>query len=76
MKKEHQCWDFVMSSFTRTYGVNKVMGDQKFHEIALEWCDEHNYVCDVHLNDLTEVDLYFRNIYENWEDALKGHPVR
>ena len=76
MKKEHQCWDFVMSSFTRTYGVNKVMGDQKFHEIALQWCDEHNYVCDVHLNDLTEVDLYFRNIYENWEDALKGHHVR
>ena len=68
MKKEYQCWEFVMSSFARTYGVNKVMGDQKFHEIALEWCDEHNYVCDVHLNDLTEVDLYFRNIYENWEN--------
>ena len=68
MKKEHQCWHFVMSSFARSYGVSKVMSDQKFHEIALEWCDEHNYVCDIHLDDLNKVDAYFKNIYENWEN--------
>ena len=67
MKKEHQCWNFIMSSFTRSYGVNRVMIEQKFHEIALEWCDEHDYICDVELESLSKVDLYFRNIYENWE---------
>lgn len=68
MKKEHQCWNFVMSSFARSYGVSKVMSDQKFHQIALEWCDEHNYVCDIHLDDLNKVDAYFRKVYENWEN--------
>ena len=68
MKLEHQCWNFIMSSFARSYGVNKVIQDVKFHEIALEWCDNQNYVCDVHLDSLMKVDAYFRNIYENWEN--------
>ena len=68
MKKEHQCWNFVMSSFARIYGVNRVMSEQKFHEVALEWCDEHNYVCDIELDSLMKVDAYFKNIYENWEN--------
>ena len=57
-----------MSSFARTYGVEKTMREEKFHVIALQWCDDHDYVCDVHLDDLHKVDLYFRNIYENWEN--------
>ena len=57
-----------MSSFTRSYGVNRVMIEQKFHEIALEWCDEHDYICDVELESLHKVDAYFRNIYDNWEN--------
>lgn len=68
MKQEHQCWDFIMSSFARSYGVNRVMFEQKFHEIALEWCDEHNYVCDMHLDSLICLDAYFRKVYENWEN--------
>ncbi len=48
MKQEDRCWHFVMSSFSRTYGVNRVMSEQKFHVVALQWCDDHNYVCDVH----------------------------
>ena len=68
MKKEHQCWHFVMSSFARSYGVSKVLSDQKFHEITLEWCDDHNYVCDIHLDDLNKVDSYFIKVYENWEN--------
>lgn len=67
MKKEHQCWNFVMSSFVRSYGGNKVMCDQKFHNIALEWCDSHNYLCDVELESLVKVDAYFKKIYETWE---------
>ena len=68
MKSEDRCWNFIMSSFARTYGVERTMREQKFHEIALEWCDDHNYTCDVHLDNLDKVDLYFRNIYENWEN--------
>ena len=68
MKQEDRCWHFVMSSFSRTYGVNRVMSEQKFHVVALQWCDDHNYVCDVHLDDLNKVDVYFRNIYEIWEN--------
>ena len=67
MKKEDRCWHFVMSSFARSYGVARSMSERKFHEIALQWCDDHNYSCDIHLDDLNEVDVYFRNIYENWE---------
>jgi hypothetical protein len=56
-----------MSSFSRLYGVKRVMSEEKFHEIALQWCDDHDYVCDIHLDSLTKVDTYFRKIYEDWE---------
>lgn len=67
MKKEHQCWDFVMSSLARTYGVSAVKSEESFHIFALEWCDEHNYICDVNLGDLREIDDYFQKQYENWQ---------
>lgn len=67
MNKDYQCWNFIMSSFSRSYGVERTTREQKFHEIALEWCDEHEYICEVYLNDLNAVDLYFRSIYENWK---------
>jgi hypothetical protein len=57
-----------MSSFARSYGVDRIKSEQKFHEIALQWCDDTEYNCDVHLDDLNKVDFYFRNIYETWED--------
>jgi hypothetical protein len=56
-----------MSSFARLYGVKRVISEEKFHAIALQWCDDHNYVCDIHLDSLTKVDMYFRKIYEDWE---------
>ena len=64
----NRCWDFVMSSFARSYGVDKAITNVKFHEIALQWCDDNNYTCDVHLDNLVKVDSYFRQIYENWEE--------
>jgi len=67
MKEEHQCWNFIMSSFARSYGVERTKIEQKFHEIALQWCDDHNYTCDIHLDDLNKVDTYFRKVYEEWE---------
>jgi len=63
--KPGQCWDFVMSSFTRSYGVSKVMENQRFHELALQWCDDNNYECKIHLDDLRKVDAQFRNLYES-----------
>ena len=56
-----------MSSFSRLYGVNRVISEQKFRKIAQQWCDEHNNVCDIHLDSLTKVDIHFRKIYEDWE---------
>jgi len=57
-----------MSSFVRSYGIQRVIGDEDFHYLALEWCDEHNYVCDIHLDDLRKVDVYFRKYYEEFKD--------
>ena len=68
MKSDHQCWHFVMSSFARIYGVNKTKSDERIHAFALEWCDDHNYSCDIHLDDLKKVDAYFKQQYESWED--------
>lgn len=67
MKKDHSCWHFVMSSLARSYGVDKIKSSDKFHSFALEWCDEHNYECNIHLDDLNKVDVYFRQEYESWE---------
>lgn len=62
-----KCWHFVMSSFARSYGVERVKREEHFHEMALQWCDDNNYHCDIHLNDLNEVDAYFRRYYEEWD---------
>jgi hypothetical protein len=67
MNKQHQCWNFVMSSLARIYGVKKVHSEEKFHAFALEWCDENNYKCYIHLDDLNNVDRYFKDKYESWE---------
>ena len=61
-----------MSSFARSYGVDKVIRDVKFHEIALQWCDDHEYVCDVHLDSLAKVDAYFRRSEEHTSE-LQSH---
>jgi hypothetical protein len=66
MKTEHSCWNFVMSSFVRSYG-RSVLFEEKFHEIALQWCDDNNYICNIHLDDLSKVDAYFKKYYEEFE---------
>ena len=71
MKPEHKCWHFIMSSFARSYGVEYVKSHVKFHEIALQWCDDHDYTCDVHLDSLSKVDAHFKKIYEEWDEVLK-----
>lgn len=60
-----QCWNFVMSSLVRSYGVNKVMAEEKFHAFSLQWCDDNDYNCNIHLDDLRKVDVYFRKLYES-----------
>ena len=68
MKNEHQCWNFVMSSLARIYGIDRVICEETFHSFALEWCDEHNYKCDIHLDSLINLDNYFKKTYESWEN--------
>jgi hypothetical protein len=57
-----------MSSFARIYGVPRVKSDERMHSFALEWCDENNYVCNIHLDSLNKVDAYFRKEFESWEN--------
>ena len=64
MHKESQCWHFVMSSLARIYGVKKVMSDPTFSSAASQWCEEHGDVCDIELESLSKVDVYFKKIYE------------
>jgi hypothetical protein len=52
-----------MSSFSRSYGVNRVMRDRKFNEIALFWCESNTIE---KYKTLEEYDRYFRELYENW----------
>jgi len=66
--ESHKCWNFVMSSLSRIYGIDKLKSEEKFHAFSLEWCDEHDYNCDIHLDDLNEIDNYFRKQYESWEE--------
>ena len=57
-----------MSSFARIYGIEKMKKTESFHIFALEWCDEHGYVCNIHLDDLNKVDAYFKQQYESWKN--------
>lgn len=50
-----------MSSFARTYGVEKVLAKEKFHEIALFWCDVNSI--DKY-KTIEEYDTYFKKLYE------------
>ena len=69
MEQPTSCWNFVMSSFARSYGVEKVHAEENFHWMALQWCDENNYTCNIHLDDLRKVDAYFRRYYEEWDTS-------
>lgn len=63
-KNKVQTWNFVMSSFSRSYGVERARNEEKFHEIALFWSDENEV--DKY-KTLEEYDEYFKNLYENWQ---------
>lgn len=64
IKQKEKCWNFVMSSFARSYGVKRVMVEEKFHEIALFWCDVNAIN---KYKTLEEYDAYFKKIYEEWK---------
>lgn len=58
-----KCIGFVMSSFSRIYGVNRVKIDKKFNDIAICWCSKNKIEKD---KSLEYYDIYFRSLYENW----------
>ena len=53
-----------MSSFARTYGIERARKEQIFHELSLQWCDDNNYSCNIQLDNLKKVDNYFKKYYE------------
>jgi len=61
--KKRKCWDFVMSSFARSYGVKKIMAEEKFHKIAISWWGDNKME---KCKTLEEYDRYFKELYENW----------
>lgn len=58
------CINFVMSSFSRVYGVDKVKINKKFYEVAKCWCNNNKIEKD---KSLEYYDTYFRSLYENWQ---------
>lgn len=63
-KEKRKCWEFIMSSFARSYGIDKMMNDRKFNEIALTWCGDNTI--DKY-KTLEEYDSYFKKLYESWK---------
>ena len=57
-----QRYNFVLSSFSRIYGVGKINTSIKY------FCEEWSKL-EVHapLGSLNEVDQYFCNEYSNWK---------
>ncbi len=53
-----------MSSFSRIYGIEKVTDECIFNEIASIWCKDN--IIDKN-KSIEEHDLYFKNLYENWQ---------
>lgn len=56
------CWEFVMSSFARSYGVDKIRINKSFGDIASSWCNDNSIEGS---KTLDEYDKYFRELYEN-----------
>jgi len=61
---KRKCWEFVMSSFARSYGVDKIIKDRKFCEIALSWCGDSKIE---KYKTLEDYDRYFRELYRSWK---------
>ena len=40
------------------------MRDSRFNIIAQKWCEDHNNMCDLYLDDLRKVDKYFYQYFE------------
>lgn len=57
------CLGFVLSSFSRLYGVERVRSNHDFLTIAQRWCEDHDNKCGIHLDDLRKVDKYFEQYY-------------
>ena len=53
-------YDFVMSSFSRMYGVKGVLNSPTIPPFCLEWAHTNN---DIPEGGLTKVDFYFRDLW-------------
>jgi len=66
MEMEHHTksrYNFAMSSFSRMYGVNAINGSTSISKFCYEWAN--NEKNNVPLGSLTQVDFYFRDLWQS-----------
>jgi hypothetical protein len=57
-------YDFAMSAFSRMYGVNRVKSTEEIFRFCRKWAETEEQT--IPLGTLTEVDFYFRDLWEIW----------
>jgi hypothetical protein len=55
---------FAMSSFSRMYGVNRVNSTKEIVKFCRKWSETEEQINP--LCTLTEVDFYFRDLWQVW----------
>jgi len=55
---------FAMSSFSRMYGVNRVNSTKEIDKFCTKWSETEEQINP--LCTLTEVDFYFRDLWQVW----------
>ena len=61
-------YDFAMSSFSRMYGVNRVKGTEEIVRFCRKWSETEDQI--IPPGTLTEVDFYFRDLWQIWGGYL------
>ena len=57
-------YSFAMSSFSRMYGVNCVNSTKEIDRFCTKWSETEEQINP--LCTLTEVDFYFRDLWQVW----------
>ena len=61
-------YDFAMSSFTRMYGVRHISGSAQHVKFCRKWADTGDE--NPPNGTLTEVDFYFRDLWNIWGEYI------
>jgi len=61
-------YNFAMSSFSRMYGVNRVLSSEDIGRFCIKWANEYDKTAPT--GSLTDVDFYFRDFWNIWGGYL------